>query len=75
MIRYRYAAWDGSQDAFHPGPEDAGEPADYLPRVGTQKALGAHMQRGTKDDMVRCRVWDMPNRLRAMKEQQLRQYN
>ncbi len=79
MIRYRYSAWDGSQDAFHPGPEDVLESlADYLLQGGDlQKALRMLMQRGMKDRHGRVMpgLQDMLNRLRAMKEQQLRQYN
>ncbi len=51
MIRYRYSAWDGSQDAFQPGPEDVLESlADYLLQGGDlQKALRLLMQRGMTD--------------------------
>src|SRR6516164_8263964 len=56
MIRYRYSAWDGSQDAFHPGPENVLESlADYL------------LQGGDLQDILK--------RLRALKDQQFRQYN
>src|SRR6266571_4410216 len=79
MIRYRYSAWDGSQDAFHPGPEDVLESlADYLLQGGDlQKALRMLMQRGMKDRHGRVMpgLQDMLKQLRAMKEQQLRQYN
>src|SRR5919199_14367 len=79
MIRYRYSAWDGSQDAFHPGPEDVLESlADYLLQGGDlQKALRMLMQRGLKDRHGRVMpgLQDILKRLRAMKEQQLRQYN
>ncbi len=79
MIRYRYSAWDGSQDAFHPGPEDVLESlADYLLQGGDlQKALRLLMQRGMKDRHGRVMpgLQDMLKQLRAMKEQQLRQYN
>src|SRR5215510_9183782 len=79
MIRYRYSAWDGSQDAFHPGPEDVLESlADYLLQGGDlQKALRMLMQRGMTDRHGRVMpgLQDMLKRLRARKEQQLRQYN
>jgi uncharacterized protein with von Willebrand factor type A (vWA) domain len=79
MIRYRYSAWDGSQDAFHPGPEDVLESlADYLLQGGDlQKALRMLMQRGMTDRQGRVMpgLQDMLKRLRAMQEQQLRQYN
>ena len=79
MIRYRYSAWDGSQDAFHPGPEDVLESlADYLLQGGDlQKALRMLMQRGMTDRHGRVMpgLQEMLKRLRAMKEQQLRQYN
>src|SRR5437667_11907496 len=79
MIRYRYSAWDGSQDAFHPGPEDVLDSlADYLLQGGDlQKALRTLMQRGMKDRHGRVMpgLQEMLERLRAMKEQQLRQYN
>ena len=79
MIRYRYSAWDGSQDAFHPGPEDVLDNlADYLLQGGDlQKALRTLMQRGMTDRHGRAMpgLQDVLNRLRAMKEQQLRQYD
>ena len=79
MIRYRYSAWDGSQDAFHSGPEDVLESlADYLLQGGDlQKALRTLMQRGMTDRHGRVMpgLQDILKRLRAMKEQQLRQYN
>src|SRR5262249_13471652 len=79
MIRYRYSAWDGSQDAFYPGPEDVLDSlADYLLQGGDlQKALRMLMQRGMRDRHGRVMpgLQDMLDRLRAMKEQQLRQYN
>src|SRR5262245_52502201 len=79
MIRYRYSAWDGSQDAFHPGPEDVLESlADYLLQGGDlQKALRMLMQRGMTDRHGRVMpgLQDMLQRLRALKEQQLRHYN
>jgi len=79
MIRYRYSAWDGSQDAFHTGPEDVLESlADYLLQDGDlRKALRMLMQRGMTDRHGRVMpgLQDMLKRLRAMKEQQLRQYN
>ena len=79
MIRYRYSAWDGSQDAFHPGPEDVLDNlADHLLQGGDlQKALRTLMQRGMMDRHGRVMpgLQDVLNRLRAMKEQQLRQYD
>ena len=79
MIRYRYSAWDGSQDVFHPGPEDVLKSlADYLLQGGDlQKALRMLMQRGMTDrhGQVMPGLQDILRRLRAMKEQQLRQYN
>ena len=79
MIRYRYSAWDGSQDAFHPAPEDVLDSlADYLLQGGDlQKALRMLMQRGVKDRHGRVMpgLQDMLKQLRAMKEHQLRQYN
>jgi uncharacterized protein with von Willebrand factor type A (vWA) domain len=79
MIRYRYSAWDGSQDAFHPAPEDVLDSlADYLLQGGDlQKALRMLMQRGMTDRQSRVMpgLQDVLNRLRAMKEQQLQQYD
>jgi uncharacterized protein with von Willebrand factor type A (vWA) domain len=79
MIRYRYSAWDGSQDAFQPGPEDVLERlADYLLQGGDlQKAMRMLMQRGLTDrhGQVLPGLQDMLHRLRALKEQQLHQYN
>ena len=79
MIRYRYSAWDGSQDAFQPGPEDILERlADYLLQGGDlQKALRLLMQRGMTDrhGQVLPGLQDMLQRLRALKERQLQQYN
>ena len=79
MIRYCYSAWDGSQDAFHPGTEDVLEHlADYLLQGGDlQKALRLLMQRGMTDrhGQVLPGLQDMLHRLRALKEQQLHQYN
>src|SRR2546426_762695 len=79
MIRYRYSAWDGSQDAFHPAPEDVLDSlADSLLQGGDlHKALRMLMQRGMTDrhNRVMPGLQDVLHRLRAMKEQQLRQYN
>src|SRR5262245_64467555 len=79
MIRYRYSVWDGSQDAFHPAPEDVLDSlADYLLQGGDlQKALRMLMQRGMTDRHSRVMpgLQDVLNRLRALKEQQLRQYD
>jgi len=79
MIRYRYSAWDGSQDAFQPAPEDVLDSlADYLLQGGDlHKALRTLMQRGMRDrhNRVMPGLQDVLNRLRAMKEQQLRQYD
>src|SRR5712691_5681530 len=79
MIRYRYSVWDGSQDAFHPAPEDVLDSlADYLLQGGDlQKALRMLMQRGMTDRHGRVMpgLQDLLDRLRAMQEQQLRQYN
>src|SRR5215475_4354378 len=79
MIRYRYSVWDGSQDAFHPAPEDVLDSlADYLLHGGDlHKALRMLMQRGMTDRHSRVMpgLQDVLNRLLAMKEQQLRQYD
>ncbi len=79
MIRYRYSAWDGSQDAFHPAPEDVLDSlADSLLQGGDlHKALRMLMQRGMTDrhNRVMPGLQDVLNRLRALKEQQLRQYD
>jgi len=79
MIRYRYSAWDGSQDAFHPAPEDVLDSlADHLLQGGDlQKALRMLMQRGMTDRHSRMMpgLQDILRRLRAQKEQQLRQYD
>jgi uncharacterized protein with von Willebrand factor type A (vWA) domain len=79
MIRYRYSAWDGSQDSFHPAPEDVlNSLADYLLQGGDlHKALRTLMQRGllNQQGQVMPGLQDMLNRLRAMKEEQLRRYD
>lgn len=79
MIRYRYSAWDGSQDSFHPAPEDVLDSlAEHLLQGGdVQKALRMLMQRGMMDRQGRMMrgLQDILNKLRAMKEQQLRQYD
>src|SRR5262249_49016906 len=79
MIRYRYSVWDGSQDAFRPAPEDVLDSlADALLQGGDlHKALRMLMQRGMTDRQSRVMpgLQDVLNRLRAMKEQQLRQYD
>lgn len=79
MIRYRYSAWDGSQEAFQPAPEDVLDSlADYLLQGGDlHKALRMLMQRGLTDRQNRVMpgLQDVLNRLRALKEQQLRQYD
>jgi uncharacterized protein with von Willebrand factor type A (vWA) domain len=79
MIRYRYSAWDGSQDGFLPSPDDVLDSlADHLLQGGDlQKALRMLMQRGMMDRQGRVMrgMQDVLNQLRAMKEQQLRQYD
>ena len=51
MIRYRYSAWDGSQESFFPSPEDVLDSlAEHLLQGGdVQKALRMLMQRGMTD--------------------------
>jgi uncharacterized protein with von Willebrand factor type A (vWA) domain len=79
MIRYRYSAWDGSQETFHPSPEDVLDSlAEHLLQGGDlQKALRLLMQRGMSDRHGRMMrgLQDILNKLRTMKEQQLRQYD
>lgn len=79
MIRYRYSAWDGSQEVFQPAPEAILDSlADHLLQGGDlSKALRQLMERGTKDRHGRIMpgLQDLLNRLRAMKEQQLREYD
>ena len=79
MIRYRYSAWDGSQEVFQPTPEDVLDSlADHLLQGGDlSKALRMLMQRGTKDrhGQIMPGLQDLLNRLRAMKEQQLHTYD
>ncbi|MEE8304576.1 MAG: hypothetical protein V3S24_19325, partial [Candidatus Tectomicrobia bacterium] len=79
MIRYRYAAWDGSQTIFSPAPEDVLDSlSDYLLEGGDlAKALRMLMQRGMMDRQGRVLpgFQNLLNKLRTMKEQQLRQYN
>jgi uncharacterized protein with von Willebrand factor type A (vWA) domain len=79
MIRYRYSAWDGSQDSFHPSPEDVLDSlAEHLLQGGDlHKALRLLMQRGMSDRHGRMMrgLQDILNKLRTMKEQQLRQYD
>ncbi len=79
MIRYRYSAWDGSQESFFPSPDDVLDSlAEHLLQGGdVQKALRMLMQRGMTDRQGRVMrgLQDVLNRLRAMKEQQLRQYD
>jgi uncharacterized protein with von Willebrand factor type A (vWA) domain len=79
MIRYRYSAWDGSQDSFHPDPDDVLDSlADSLLQGGDlQKALRMLMQRGmmNRQGHTMRGLQDVLNTLRSMKEQQLRQYD
>jgi uncharacterized protein with von Willebrand factor type A (vWA) domain len=79
MIRYRYSAWDGSQEAFHPDPDEVLESlADALLQGGDlHKALRMLLQRGLTDRQGRVLpgLQDMVQQLRALKEQLLRQYN
>jgi uncharacterized protein with von Willebrand factor type A (vWA) domain len=79
MIRYRYSEWDGSQEVFQPTPEDVLDSlADHLLQGGDlSKALRMLMQRGMMDrhGQVMPGLQDLLNKLRAMKEQQLRAYN
>jgi uncharacterized protein with von Willebrand factor type A (vWA) domain len=79
MIRYRYSAWDGSQESFHPSPEDVLDSlAEHLLQGGDlHKALRLLMQRGMSDRHGRMMrgLQDILNKLRTMKEQQLRQYD
>jgi uncharacterized protein with von Willebrand factor type A (vWA) domain len=79
MIRYCYSAWDGSQEHFHPTPEDVLDNlAAYLLQGGDlQKALRMLMQRGMMDRHGRMMrgLQDVLNKLRSLKEQQLRQYD
>lgn len=79
MIRYRYSEWDGSQEAFHPAPEEILDSlADHLLQGGDlQKALRMLLQRGLTDRQGRTMpgLQEILEKLRAMKEQQLRQYN
>jgi uncharacterized protein with von Willebrand factor type A (vWA) domain len=79
MIRYRYSAWDGSQEHFFPSPDDVLDNlAEHLLQGGDlQKALRLLMQRGMTDRQGRVMrgLQDVLNRLRSMKEQQLRQYD
>jgi uncharacterized protein with von Willebrand factor type A (vWA) domain len=79
MIRYRYSAWDGSQDSFHPSPEDVLDSlAEQLLQGGDlHKALRLLMQRGMSDRHGRMMrgLQDILSKLRTMKEQQLRQYD
>lgn len=79
MIRYRYSAWDGSQESFHPAPEDILDSlAEHLLQGGDlQKALRMLMQRGLMNHQGHKMrgLQDILNRLRSLKEQQLRQYD
>jgi uncharacterized protein with von Willebrand factor type A (vWA) domain len=79
MIRYRYSMWDGSQEAFQPTPDDVLDSlAGHLLQGGDlSKALRMLMQRGMMDRHGRTLpgLQDLLNNLRAMKEQQLREYN
>jgi uncharacterized protein with von Willebrand factor type A (vWA) domain len=79
MLRYRYSAWDGSQAVMLPSPEDVLESlAEHLLEGGDlAKALRMLMQRGMMDrhGNVFPGLQDLLNRLRAQKDQQLRQYD
>lgn len=79
MIRYRYSAWDGSQDSFQPAPEDVLESlSEHLLQGGDiQKALRMLMQRGMMDRQGRTMpgLQNVLNSLRSMKEDLLQQYN
>jgi uncharacterized protein with von Willebrand factor type A (vWA) domain len=79
MIHYRYSAWDGSQEDFHPASEAILDSlSDYLLQGGDlQKALRMLMQRGMLDRQGRMMrgLQDVLNTLRSLKEQQLRQYD
>jgi uncharacterized protein with von Willebrand factor type A (vWA) domain len=78
MIRYHYSAWDGSQDSFFPSSDDVLDSlAEHLLQGGDlQKALRLLMQRSDRSSgRVMHGLQDMLNRLRAMKEQQLQQYD
>lgn len=79
MIRYRYSEWDGSQESFSPAPEDVLDSlADHVLQGGDlQKALRTLLQRGMMDRQGRVMpgLQDILHRLRALKEQQRRQYD
>lgn len=79
MLRYRYSAWDGSQEAFHPAPADVLESlADALLQEGNlQKALRLLLQRGMMDRQGRFvpGLQHLLDRLRALKDQHLQRYN
>ena len=79
MMSYRYSAWDGSQEPFHPSPDAVLDGlTDYLLQDGDlHKALRMLMQRGMMDRQGRIMhgLQDVLNQVRAAKEEQLRQYN
>ena len=79
MIRYRYSAWDGTQEVLHPAPGDVLDSlTDSLLQGGDlSKALRMLMQRGLMDRQgeITPGLQDLLNQLRTLKEQQLRQYN
>jgi uncharacterized protein with von Willebrand factor type A (vWA) domain len=79
MIRYRYTIWDGSQEPFRPSPEDLLHGlTDHLLQDGDlHKALRDLMRRGMMDrhGNVMRGMQDVLNKVRATKEELLRQYN
>ncbi len=79
MIRSRYSAWDGSQAVWHPRPEEVLESlADSLLQDGdVHKALRTLLQHGMTDQRGRILLGlqDIVQRLRACRDQALRQYD
>lgn len=79
MIRYRYAAWDGSQEPFYPAPEDVLEGlAEPLLQGGDlHKALRTLIQQGMTDRQGRTMtgLQEMVQRLRQLRERLARQYD
>ena len=70
MIRYRYSAWDGSQEVLPPAPGDVLDNlTDYLLQGGDlSKALRMLMQRGLmgRQGRVTPGLQDLLNTLRGL---------
>lgn len=79
MIRYRYAAWDGSQEPFHPAPEEVLDHlAETLLQGGDlQKALRKLIQQGMtgRQGQTMPGLEEIVQRLREMRQRLTQQYD